>query len=715
MNNKKNILNHKILRGNTMKRTGTIFLALSLWAGTIFGAPRIKLVTEYVTPNMFATNSVFTADSTVASGMKTVAKGTYVYFRAWNFGDTTAITSSNWIMLQKPSGSTAVLSGITGLPTWQKFKADLAGTYQVQVSVTTSSGTKDTTATIYAATYVGTGGFDNVPAAFPNCMSCHGSTPKFQDIFSRWQVTKHATTFRTNITSGPLSYGINQFRIHTLGYDQYIAADNNGFDDKARELGWNWNNYSPPKTANWDSLKNRFPSLVAFANVGCENCHGPGSEHVFNGGDTNRITKTVDEGTCGKCHDSPLIGSQFTQWKNAKHSNVVWTSGFAQNNNGTNNLDNCIRCHDGYGYVNFTKGIGTNTNGFTQAKQEMVACASCHDPHGSTLPHQLRTRPVNSDTLANGFHYTNVGNGIVCMDCHKSRKNSTVYVNTRVTSSTWGPHHNGQSDVYLGQNYATFGGAPYRTTQHKDFLPNACVTCHMAPTSTNPADKDKVGGHALFLHNEETDYDHLKACENCHFGKTRFDQFIADQDYDGDQVVEPWRLEFDGCLTKLRIALPPVGIDSVSWQLIAADSNNVTLRKAYWNYQLANEGSMRGMHNPKYTIDALVASINALVGISPISTEVPARYELTQNYPNPFNPVTKFTFSLPKAGTVKIIIYDITGREIITLVNSMINRGKYSVDWNGTNSAGYNVSSGVYFYRIIAGEFFDVKKMIMLK
>lgn len=701
---------------NTMKRMGVVLFLLILSAMMISSAPRVKIVSEYVTPNMLATNSAFTADSTVASGLRTVAKGTYVYFRAWNFGDTTSVQSATWSMLQKPAGSNATLAGVTGLPTWQKFKSDITGTYIVQVSITTSSGSKDTTINVYAANYVGTGGFDNVAAQFPNCMSCHGSTPQFTTIFNSWKTTKHATTFKTKITTGPSSYGIEQFRVHTLGYDQNIVADNGGFDDKARELGWNWTNYAPPKSSNWDSLKNRFPSLVAYSNVGCESCHGPGSEHAFGGGDTNKIMTTVDEGNCGKCHDSPQVGPEFTQWKNARHSKVVWSSSFAQNNYATpNDLGNCIRCHDGQGYVNFTDAVPTNTNGFTQSKHEMVACATCHDPHGSSNPYQLRSRPSGSDTLANGYHYTNVGNGAVCLDCHKSRRNTATYVLTRVTSSTWGPHHNSQGDLYQGQNLATFGGPPYRSTLHYQFLQNACVTCHMAPTDTSAANKDKVGGHALYLHNEATDYDHLKACQTCHFGKTRFDQFIADADYDGDGNVEPWRGEVTGCLTKLAMALPPVGVDSVAWQLIAQDSNNVVLRKAYINYLSIRDGGEYGMHNPKYIIDALVASRNALVGIIPLSTEVPMRYDLTQNYPNPFNPTTKFKFSIPKTGNVRIIVYDITGKEISQLVNSVLPAATYEVDWNSTNGAGNMVSSGVYFYRIVAGDFVQVKKMVLVR
>lgn len=718
----KTILKHIInnIGGKKMKRFISTIFILIFSAGFLFGAPRVKIITSYVTPEMLATNSAFTEDSTVASGLNVIAKGTYVYVRAWNFGDATDITNATWSFVSKPAGSNATLVDVTGLSWWSKFKADSSGTYEINVSITTSSGTKDTTTTIYSSTYVGTGGFDNVPAHYPNCMSCHGSTPKFIGIFDKWKNSDHATNFKKNITTGSPFFGTSCFKCHTTGYDQNIVASNNGFDDVARDLGWVWSNFSPPKPSNWDSLKTNYTPLVAFAGVGCESCHGPGKEHVMGGGDTNKIAQSLDQGVCGKCHDSPPEAPYFAQWENSTHAEIVWSNSFAQNNNGTNNLDNCIRCHDGTGYVNFTKSEGTNTNGMTVAKQVNITCAVCHDPHGAENSNQLRTSPVNSDTLANGYRYTNVGDGRVCMDCHKARRNAVTYSQTQVTSGNWGPHHSGQTDIYQAQNVNLFGGAPYQSTAHKEFLVNGCVTCHMAPTDTALVNENKVGGHTMRLHNDENDFDYLAACQSCHFGKTRFDQFIAPYDYDGDGNIEPWIDEVEGCERNLRIAMPPVGVDSVAWQLIRADSTNVTLRQAYFNYLIVEEGSNKGMHNPKFSVDVLIRSKQVLTGIVPVAgTEIPAKFELGQNYPNPFNPTTKIRFSLPEYSKILIKIFDISGREIKTLLNENMSAGSYTVDWNSTDNSGSKASSGVYFYRVYAsgenGKYVETKKMILLK
>jgi hypothetical protein len=99
-----------------------------------------------------------------------------------------------------------------------------------------------------------------------------------------------------------------------------------------------------------------------------------------------------------------------------------------------------------------------------------------------------------------------------------------------------------------------------------------------------------------------------------------------------------------------------------------------------------------------------------VIGISPVSTEIPKQYGLQQNYPNPFNPVTKIKFALPKNGNVVVKIYDAIGREVSTLVNEKLNAGVYSVDWDGAN-----YPSGVYFYQLVSGEYTDTRKMVLVK
>ena len=89
---------------------------------------------------------------------------------------------------------------------------------------------------------------------------------------------------------------------------------------------------------------------------------------------------------------------------------------------------------------------------------------------------------------------------------------------------------------------------------------------------------------------------------------------------------------------------------------------------------------------------------------------VPKSFKLEQNYPNPFNPSTRIKFTIPEAANVKIIIYNILGDELTTLVNESLIAGTYTRQWN---AEGY--ASGLYFYRIIADKFSQTKKMILIK
>jgi len=99
-----------------------------------------------------------------------------------------------------------------------------------------------------------------------------------------------------------------------------------------------------------------------------------------------------------------------------------------------------------------------------------------------------------------------------------------------------------------------------------------------------------------------------------------------------------------------------------------------------------------------------------LVGTENIFTELPGKYELYQNYPNPFNPNTSIKFDLPKNTAVKIKIFNILGKEVTTLTDKPMEAGTHIIEWNASQ-----FSSGVYFVRLEAGTFTDVKRMILLK
>ena len=90
--------------------------------------------------------------------------------------------------------------------------------------------------------------------------------------------------------------------------------------------------------------------------------------------------------------------------------------------------------------------------------------------------------------------------------------------------------------------------------------------------------------------------------------------------------------------------------------------------------------------------------------------EVPKQFELYQNYPNPFNPTTVIRYGIPKESSVKLVVYNILGEVIKTLVENKQKAGSYEVNFNASNLA-----TGIYIYRIQAGDFVDTKKMILMK
>lgn len=103
-------------------------------------------------------------------------------------------------------------------------------------------------------------------------------------------------------------------------------------------------------------------------------------------------------------------------------------------------------------------------------------------------------------------------------------------------------------------------------------------------------------------------------------------------------------------------------------------------------------------------------------GIDPDKdNSVPKEYQLSYNQPNPFNPTTEIRFGLPRNSHVALKIYNVVGQEVITLIDRDLSAGTYQVRWNGLDNSGRTVSSGVYFYRIRAGDYVQTRQMLLLK
>jgi hypothetical protein len=103
-------------------------------------------------------------------------------------------------------------------------------------------------------------------------------------------------------------------------------------------------------------------------------------------------------------------------------------------------------------------------------------------------------------------------------------------------------------------------------------------------------------------------------------------------------------------------------------------------------------------------------------GEQPEQVAVPARTVLHQNTPNPFNPVTTIHFDLAQDGHVSLRIYDVAGRQVRTLINATMTAGfDHQATWNGLDDAGKRVSSGVYFYRLVAADLTATRKLVVMK
>ncbi len=164
----------------------------------------------------------------------------------------------------------------------------------------------------------------------------------------------------------------------------------------------------------------------------------------------------------------------------------------------------------------------------------------------------------------------------------------------------------------------------------------------------------------------------------------------------------------------------PPSVEGVSdgIQYIASDLYNASSSTITFNGGTANLiVNLPAYGTAVYVIDVVQRTLvlPPLTGVGEGGSDVPQEIALDQNYPNPFNPSTAIRFQIPQAGPVTLKVYDIIGREIETLVSQQMSPGAFTANWDGRNSSGMQVGSGVYFYRLQTDGHTVTKRMVLLR
>lgn len=466
-----------------------------------------------------------------------------------------------------------------------------------------------------------------------DCRRCHNGKRR-PDLVTPWLKTGHAGFFARGV-DGRLSlpYDEECIRCHTIGHEK--KADNGGFDDVQLLLGWRF-----PERLLPGNFRKAPPRLQNLANIQCESCHGPGSEH---GGRKEAISVSLRSGVCQQCHaGAPYLNRDLNrgvEWENSKHSVLVENPAFR---------GECIPCHTAQGFVRRVKGKLLTRLDDPQPQ----TCAACHDPHSARNEHQLRI--AGKIALPDGTR-VEADVAAICYACHNSRRNPA----TLAASGRLAPHFGPQGEMLEGTGAFEVGNQRYDSSFHGSeafVLPELrsaqsrsekCVTCHMAP---GPAEGEpghhQVGGHSFNMHTPEPDdgseegedegedeseeVQNVAICRQCHRGLAGFNRPAA-ADYDGDGVREGVQTEVDHLLDILAGAIADSlagGIgDGLSGSFVEeegrfifknsagqeATPTDAQYKAAYNHHFVRNDGS-HGIHNTAYALQLLQRSYRNLTG-----------------------------------------------------------------------------------------------------
>ncbi|MBD3290635.1 hypothetical protein GF337_17650, partial [candidate division KSB1 bacterium] len=506
------------------------------------------------------------------NGLLNVGVETQMYFKGMSDA---ALVNPLWTVAQKPDGSIADFYTPVSTDSNVQFVAftpDVMGTYVIEFS----DGGDPASLTINAGLYLG--------VEDGRCTLCHSG------VGEEWMMTGHADMLERGLNGEIGSfYRESCLECHTVGYDTF--ANNDGFDDF---------DFVFPDTlfdGQYQNMVDMYPDAMKRANIQCESCHGPGSEH--NGVvEDNKMVVSLSTSNCAVCHDDDHYHVYPSQWEGAGHANLPpYPAG---------NRTDCGGCHNGAQFIQFASG-----EPITQQPPVDVTCAVCHDPHSAENPDQLR---IMMATLSNDEAVMDAGKGALCMNCHQSRRNALTYTNS--PRPHYGPHYAPQADILIGTNAVTFG-KKLPTSAHLASTDDACVDCHMHEKGDHGEHDDDgnlttAGMHSFSMVSKDG-VDNVFACQGCHgdvgesFEEKKF--FMnGNADHDGDGEEEGLQAEVHGLMDELGSMLPDADphadVDS-TWTR--------TELKAAFNHRLIYYDHSYGIHNPAYTVSLLKVTIQALM------------------------------------------------------------------------------------------------------
>lgn len=329
-------------------------------------------------------------------------------------------------------------------------------------------------------------------------------------------------------------------------------------------------------------------AILMIAGVGCE-------RKIINN-DNNESQASLN--SCFTCHgeDGYILQAQ------GEYQNSVHASGANVDYTNRGDGDDCTRCHDHQGFVDF---VSTGELNGPYSPVAAIHCFTCHAPHTRG---NLTLRTDDPYVMESGVTF-DVGEANLCANCHHARLSvSVITANTQVYNY-WGPHHGPQGDLLIASNGYEYSGLgyDYNNTGHGTGH-DGCIMCHMSNPETHAG--YMVGGHSWnMVDPEDTTITLVETCaqDGCH---------ITAESYDYDDI----QTDVEDMLGQLHDLLVDAGhLNASSGLPEGTPQNKHTIADegeagALWNYLLVHEDRSEGVHNPFYIRDLLASSIEYMEG-----------------------------------------------------------------------------------------------------